>query len=121
MKTIFAAALLLFICKTGAAQIHIAPVQGVRIRTTGADTLCNNNKPVFVVFSGHKEIMRLNGSDTTALQKLNPLDIESVMVLKDVLAVQKYGMEMNQGIVEVYMKDGKYPKDYTPVNSGKNK
>lgn len=77
-------------------------------------------KPLFVVFANGKEVMRTNKSDTTVLNTLNPNDIESVQVLKDTSSTKKYGKDAKAGVVEVYMKAGKYPGNYKP-DSLKNK
>lgn len=66
-------------------------------------------KPLFVVFANGKEIIRTSKPDTAAFGIINPDDIQSIKVLKDTTATKKYGRDAVAGVIEVYVKDGRYP------------
>lgn len=70
-------------------------------------------KPMFIIFAASKEISRGSMADTSALKVINPQDIESITVIKDKTAETKYGWEGLNGVVEIYLKEGKYPAGYT--------
>jgi hypothetical protein len=67
------------------------------------------SKPLVVVFANGKEIIRTSKADTAAFGIINPDDIQSINVLKDTTATKKYGKNAIAGVIEVYLKDGKYP------------
>lgn len=72
------------------------------------------HKPLYVVLSLDKIILKSAGQDTSILNRVDPASIQSINILKDSTGIKKYGGEAKYGVVEIKMKDGKYPKDYQP-------
>ncbi len=57
------------------------------------------NKPLYIV----------DGKETTEeiIRDLKPEDVDSIIVLKDKNAVEKYGEKGNNGVIEIHLKKKK--------------
>lgn len=109
MKTTLSILLSLLACTAAMAQSSTINngTNVVQVRTNP-----NTPKPLCVIFSAQQELSRTNMADTALMKTVNPNDIESINVLKDKTATQKYGSEGINGVVEIYMKAGKLPGTY---------
>lgn len=80
--------------------------QTIKIRGAGITEDGLNNQ-LFVVFANNVEIKRMKRTDSLDLKSLDPQDIESINVLKNSSATKKYSWEGENGVVEIYLKNGK--------------
>ena len=71
----------------------------IRIDGSGSRSLSSKDQPLFVVDG---EIV-----NRESLSKIDPNDIESINVLKDEKATDKYDGKGETGVVEIYLKDSK--------------
>ncbi|MEO6520216.1 MAG: hypothetical protein ABIN91_00940 [Mucilaginibacter sp.] len=112
MKTALTIVISLLACTAVMAQTGTATGNGtnssIKIRTSNLV----KDKPMFIIFAASQEISRGSMADTSALHLVNPADIESISVLKDKTAETKYGWEGINGVVEIHLKDGKFPAGY---------
>jgi hypothetical protein len=110
MKTALTIVISLLACTTSMAQTGTAISNG----TNSSIKISNEvkTKPIFIIFAASHEISRGSMADTAALKIVNPADIESISVLKDKTAETKYGGDGINGVIEIYLKDGKYPEGY---------
>ncbi len=74
----------------------------------------NPAQPLFVV---NEKVL---GISEDLINKLQPEDIESITVLKDVSAIKKYGQDGKDGVIEIYLK-GYKPKKQNRKNRKKGK
>ena len=99
---------------------------GVRVRIQGTNTITSSNEPFYVV-DGVPFQSSLLGSlrDNTIndipafgnpLSYINPLDIESIEVLKDAAATSIYGSRAQNGAILVTTKKGKAGESKIDVN-----
>lgn len=79
------------------------PGSSSSIRIRGARSLTANNNPLFVVDG-------IPLSSENAIDEINPLDIESIDVLKDASATAIYGARGANGVIQVTTKKGKAGK-----------
>jgi TonB-linked SusC/RagA family outer membrane protein len=83
-----------------ATQSSFRPGSGSSIRIRGSRSLTANNDPLYVVDG-------IPMASENALDDLNPLDIESVDVLKDASATAIYGSRGANGVIQITTKKGK--------------
>lgn len=112
MKTTCLTILLLLNYMALSAQVRIHPGKD---STTTSKPL--TRKPLYVVFSSGKIIMKSTSQDTSVLNKIDPAFIQSMTVIKDSTAIKKYGSDAKYGVVEINMKDGKFPKQLVIKNT----
>lgn len=60
--------------------------------------------PLFVIKYGKKEVRSQNSS---FMNLVSPNDIQGISVLKDSAAAAKYGIDANNGVVEITVKESK--------------
>ncbi|HZK95121.1 MAG TPA: TonB-dependent receptor [Prolixibacteraceae bacterium] len=72
-----------------------SPGSGVSVRIRGTGTV-NNNDPLYVI----------DGMPSSSMSNLNPMDIESIEILKDASASAIYGARAANGVVLVSTKKG---------------
>jgi hypothetical protein len=111
MKTTLS--LVLFLLSYGVASAQVKTEANKALQQKHLKATANN--PLYVIFANEKEIFR--SSDTSTLHTIIPQDIESVNVLKNNTATQKYGNKAIYGVVEIFMKDGKFPSGYKKPDS----
>lgn len=99
-----------------------APGGGMTIRVRGNSSLNAGNSPLYVVDGVPIEsssLSTLNGSENFGLNPLadiNPLDIESIEVLKDAASTAIYGSRAANGVVMITTKRGKAGKANINLN-----
>ncbi|SOE20731.1 TonB-linked outer membrane protein, SusC/RagA family [Spirosomataceae bacterium TFI 002] len=99
-----------------------APGGGMTIRVRGNSSLNSGNSPLYVVDGVPIEsnsLSSLNGSENFGLNPLadiNPLDIESIEVLKDAASTAIYGSRAANGVVMITTKRGKSGKANINLN-----
>lgn len=87
------------------------PGAATKIRIRGGTSLNGSNEPLFVVdgvpidTDGHNPGKKQRG--TSALNFINPADIESMTVLKDASAAAIYGSRAANGVILITTKSGK--------------
>ena len=111
----------LFLFSASNAQNNLDPVQSVTDlpwfhKSTALRKTTRHVKedPLFVYFSHAKEVLR--DSNSTTLSSLDPKIIKKVAILKDSVAVNKYGKDARKGVVEIYLDDEKYPDAYKTLH-----
>jgi len=82
------------------------------IRIRGAGSLNAGNRPVFYIdgvriTSGTQGGFSVSGQSTSALDAINPEDIESIEVIKGPAAATLYGADAAAGVVQIITKKGK--------------
>jgi hypothetical protein len=112
MKITFSIFILLFAYSVASAQTSGQPGKDVVVRVCapGKGSLLNQ-KPLFVVFLKGKQVFVAD----TALKAINPDDINSISVLKDSISTKSYGPAGRNGVVEIYLKDEKFPNGFIPA------
>lgn len=99
-----------------------APGGGITIRVRGNSSLNSGNSPLYVVDGVPIEsnsLSSLNGTENFGLNPLadiNPLDIESIEVLKDAASTAIYGSRAANGVVMITTKRGKAGKANISLN-----
>lgn len=105
-----------------AAGVYVVPSSGepgaaAKIRIRGITSVFGNNEPLYVIDGIPFEIGQGLGNDVYAdaynssfspLASINPLDIESIDILKDASATAIYGSRGANGVVIVTTKKGSY-------------
>ncbi len=81
------------------------------IRIRGAGSLNAGNRPVFYVdgvriSSGSAPGFSVNGQSASALDAINPQDIESIEVIKGPAAATLYGADAAAGVIQIITKKG---------------
>lgn len=95
------------------------------IRIRGGNSITGGNEPLyvidgFIVYNDPASTRtKASGSDATLdpMSFLNPSDIESIEVLKDVSATAIYGTRGANGVIIITTKKGKYGKDVVNYNA----
>ncbi len=82
------------------------------IRIRGAGSLNAGNRPVFYIdgvriTSGTQGGFSVSGQSTSALDAINPDDIESIEVIKGPAAATLYGADAAAGVIQIITKKGK--------------
>lgn len=96
-----------------ATQGSFRPGSGANIRIRGNRSLTANNAPLYVVDGIPLAI-------ENSLDDINPLDIESIDVLKDASATAIYGSRGANGVIQITTKKGKAGKvsvEYSGITS----
>lgn len=82
------------------------------IRVRGIGSINSDVQPLFVVdgiiINSNLEGNALGGPGTSPLVNINPLDIESIDVLKDAASAAIYGSRGSNGVIIITTKSGKY-------------
>lgn len=91
----------MFAGKFPGVQVVRAQGGGITLRIRGAGTLHNDGEPLILVDG--MRIMSGNGG----LQFLNPGDIETIEIIKDVGALAFYGVQGANGVVLIRTKRGR--------------
>ena len=119
MKITFRIFLLMF--TYGVASAHTSGQPGkdvvVHVCVPSKSNLLNP-KPLYVVFLKGKQVYTTNND--TALNVINPKYIDSINVLKDNTSTKPYGLAGRNGVVEIYLKDKKFPNGFMPATKAGN-
>ncbi|MBA6152903.1 SusC/RagA family TonB-linked outer membrane protein [Gelidibacter maritimus] len=105
-----------------ASGVHVvtasgAPGSNASIRIRGITSVFGNNEPLYVIDGLPMEIGQGQGNDFYAqnfsstlspLSSINPMDIESIDILKDASATAIYGSRGANGVVIITTKKGSY-------------
>lgn len=102
-------------------QSSSAPGGGIAVRIRGGNSIQGGNEPLYVIdgipiYSDNNEVNPGGGRFTqlrtspNALSSLNPMDIESIEILKDASATAIYGSRGANGVVLITTKKGKSGK-----------
>jgi TonB-linked SusC/RagA family outer membrane protein len=91
-------------------------------RIRGASSISAGNHPVFYVDgvriqSGTQGGFSVSGQETSALNAINPDDIESIEVIKGPAASTLYGAEAASGVVQIITKKGKVGQQGTEYSA----
>ena len=112
MKITLSIFVLLFTYGIASAQTGSQPGKSTVVHLCApAKSSLINQKPLFVVFLKGKQVLVAD----TALKMINPDDINSITVLKDSTSTKPYGSAGKNGVVEIYLKDEKFPNGFMPV------
>ncbi|WP_420147978.1 SusC/RagA family TonB-linked outer membrane protein [Spirosoma sp.] len=92
--------------------------QAVRINIRGQSSVSASNQPLYVVdgIPITTENLSISAAPTNPLTDINPLDIESIDILKDASAAAIYGSRAANGVILITTKKGKAGR--TSVNFG---
>ena len=90
----------IFSGKFPGVRVFRAPGGGISLRIRNAGTLVNDGEPLFLVDG--VRIMSGNGG----LLFINPADIETIEVLKDMASLSFYGIQGANGVVLITTKRG---------------
>lgn len=105
-----------------ASGVHVvtasgAPGSNASIRIRGITSVFGNNEPLYVIDGLPMEIGQGQGNDfysqnfsstLSPLSSINPMDIESIDILKDASATAIYGSRGANGVVIITTKKGSY-------------
>jgi TonB-dependent SusC/RagA subfamily outer membrane receptor len=87
-------------------DIHEPTVEGEKVKVRIRQNDQNSGQPLFVVDGK----ILVEKSKEEALKEISPQDIESINVLKNESAIEKYGKDGANGVIEVFTKLDKRPK-----------
>lgn len=90
----------IFSGKFPGVRVFRAPGGGISLRIRNSGTIANDGEPLFIVDG--VRIMSGNGG----LLFINPADIATIEVLKDMASLSFYGMEGANGVVLITTKRG---------------
>ncbi len=98
------------------------PGGAVSVRIRGVSSITANNQPLYVVdgipvTAGSYAQLGAGNQSTNALSDINPMDIESIEVLKDAAAASIYGSRASNGVVLITTKKGKSGKTKISLNT----
>lgn len=98
------------------------PGGGIQVRVRGATSLSASNEPLYVVDgvpinTGSYSQIGVGNQQLSALNDINPNDIESIEVLKDAASASLYGSRAANGVVLITTKRGKSAKTQISFNS----
>lgn len=102
MKRSIAIIILFFTCSIALAQTSGQPGDNINVRICTPSRGSVLLPPLYVVFKGDKVIYKTNAG----IPNVQPGDIESINVLKNNSAAEKYGPKGAYGVVEIRMKKG---------------
>ena len=88
------------------------PAGGISIRLRGPSTINGNSDPLYIidgviVDNSSPGLIDLGGNAQNRLVDLNPADIERVEVVKGAAAAALYGSRANNGVVQIFTKQGR--------------
>ncbi len=94
------------------------PGSGVSVRVRGGTSISSSNEPLYIIDGMPVQVgstmgggeFESGGSTKSALNRLNPADIESITVLKDASATAIYGARGANGVVLITTKQGRAGK-----------
>jgi TonB-linked SusC/RagA family outer membrane protein len=89
------------------------PAGGISVRLRGTGTLLGQASPLYIVDgvivnNDSPELIDVGGTATNRLVDLNPEDIERIEVVKGAAAAALYGSRANNGVVQIFTKEGAY-------------
>lgn len=87
--------------RASGVQVTDLPGGGIRVRIRGSRSLRGSNDPLYVIDG--MVIQTVDG----ALRGINPLDIDTISVLKDASATAIYGSRGSNGVILIKTKRGK--------------
>jgi TonB-dependent starch-binding outer membrane protein SusC len=100
------------------------PGSGINIQVRGANSIIGNSSPLFVIDGvqmdlNNNDVAKTNSTQATMnpLSMINPVDIESIEVLKDASATAIYGSRGANGVVIITTKGGKSGRSVVEFNS----
>ena len=87
------------------------PAGGTSIRLRGTGTVLGDADPLIVVdgvivSNDSPELIQLGGTSQNRLVDINPNDIERIEVVKGAAAAALYGSRANNGVVQIFTKEG---------------
>ena len=88
-------------------QVSGQPGGGVSIQIRGVSSITGSNSPLFVIDGVIIPPVNNPGNGSNPLNSINPAEIESIDVLKDVSATAIYGSQATNGVVVITTKRGK--------------
>ena len=88
--------------RVAGVDVTTAPGGGIKVRIRGSHSLTGNNEPLFVV-----DGMPLMNTSNGVLRDINPYDIESISVLKDVASTAIYGVRGGNGVILIRTRLGR--------------
>ncbi|PAU94126.1 hypothetical protein CK503_07895 [Aliifodinibius salipaludis] len=88
------------------------PAGGISVRLRGTGTLLGSASPLYIVDgvivnNDSPELVDVGGTSTNRLADLNPEDIDRIEVVKGAAAAALYGSRANNGVVQIFTKQGK--------------
>jgi TonB-dependent starch-binding outer membrane protein SusC len=98
------------------------PGSGIQVRVRGSSSLSASNEPLYVVDgipinTGSSSQIGVGNQQVSALNDINPNDIESLEVLKDAASASLYGSRAANGVVLITTKRGKSNKTQISFNA----
>ena len=88
------------------------PAGGISIRLRGTGTVLGSGDPLYIVDgvivdNSSVELIDLGGTAQNRLVDLNPADIERIEIVKGAAAAALYGSRANNGVVQIFTKQGR--------------
>ena len=109
MKAILLILFFATICTTTHAQISGKPgndtTKIIRICAPSRGSIIT--KPLVIVYSHNKTFIT-----DSSLNMLNPKFIKKIDILKDSISTKQYGIAGQNGVIQIYIDDDKYPDAY---------
>jgi len=101
------------------------PAGGVSVRLRGTSTLLGGASPLYIVDgvivnNDSPELIDSGGNSTNRIADLNPEDIKRIEVVKGAAAAALYGSRANNGVVQIFTKEGSSSKPSITVKSTVN-
>ena len=101
------------------------PAGGISVRLRGTGTVLGGASPLYIVDgvivnNDSPELIDTGGNSTNRLADLNPEDIQRIEVVKGAAAAALYGSRANNGVVQIFTKEGKSGKPSITVKSTVN-
>ncbi|MEL7832660.1 SusC/RagA family TonB-linked outer membrane protein [Fodinibius sp. Rm-B-1B1-1] len=101
------------------------PAGGISVRLRGTGTLLGSASPLYIVDgvivnNDSPELVDVGGTSTNRLADLNPEDIDRIEVVKGAAAAALYGSQANNGVVQIFTKQGKSGKPSITIKSTVN-
>jgi TonB-linked SusC/RagA family outer membrane protein len=99
-----------------------SPGSSIQVRVRGSSSLSGSNEPLYVIDgipinTGSYSQIGVGNQSVSALNDINPSDIESIEVLKDAASASLYGSRGANGVVLITTKRGKSSKTQINFNS----
>ena len=88
------------------------PAGGISIRLRGTGTVLGSGDPLYIVDgvivdNSSAQLIDLGGTAQNRLVDLNPADIERIELVKGAAAAALYGSRANNGVVQIFTKQGR--------------